>query len=255
MHPSGHTVWSAVPLDSHHGGDIPADTLRGGAGMNTQRVVRYRLGTAGTSGSQRPQSTYSSIASGMRARGPAPKKPAHCDPSPNSGDPGNPPNASMCEDAVWYHVPDIQQATEQQRRISRPRPDVVLVVVSFESSGNYPLLKSRAFMSQFDIEADLPEDATQAKGFFRPPLLTAEKLKAIVTVNSNCHTKNHREELVKRLMDRFEVHSYGDCLKNRNDTIPTHFKDANIHLYSKYRFCVAMENSNAVDYACQRESL
>eukprot|EP00899_Mesostigma_viride_P015645 jgi/Mesvir1/24081/Mv10803-RA.1 len=308
-HPSvdGHTVWSAVPLDSHHGGDILADTLRGGAGTNRQRVVRYRLGTAGTSGSQRPQSTNSSRARGMRARGPAPKKPAHCDPSPNSvrvvlmssrlgnfpvgcvnaskcphwgkdstlsccyvqGDPGNPPNASMCEDAVWYHVPDIHR-----RRISRPRPDVVLVAVSYESSGNYPLLKSRAFMSQFDIEQTYrvtapmlpvhlpmlfdngawlhPEDATQAKGFFRPPLPTAEKLKAIVTVNSNCHTKNHREELVKRLMDGFEVHSYGSCLKNRNDTIPRHVPNTNIPLYSKYRFCVAMENSNTVDYVSEK---
>eukprot|EP00899_Mesostigma_viride_P017306 jgi/Mesvir1/25577/Mv01808-RA.1 len=264
----GHMVLASPPEQL-----VSAGTLTARRAISMQHVMQYEFGTAGTSDGQPPQPNNRSRVRGVQARGPAIKKPAHCNPaSPDSGDPGNRPNASMCEDAVWYHVPDILP-TGSQAHVHRPRPDVVLVAASFESSVNYPLLKNREFMSQFDIEqtyrvtapmlpVSLPmlfvpgngwSSPEQAKGFFRPPLPTAKKLKAIVTVNSNCHTKTDlREVLVKRLMDRFKVHSYGYYLKNRKDKIPTHIPATNIPLYKKYHFCVAMENSNTVDYVTEK---
>eukprot|EP00899_Mesostigma_viride_P000308 jgi/Mesvir1/10278/Mv07824-RA.2 len=187
------------------------------------------------------------------------------------GDLRHPPNASMCEDAMWYHVPDWSQG---HATVYKPRKDVVLVAASLESSANYPLLDSWRFMSLFDIEQTyrvtspmLPahlgvifgmyywvrlEHFREKEGIAHPPIPTAEKLKAIVAVISNCGPKNHRMELVKALMGRFEVHSYGYCLKNRNDTIPAHLPATNVPLYSKYRFCVAMENSNRLDYVSEK---
>eukprot|EP00899_Mesostigma_viride_P012486 jgi/Mesvir1/21238/Mv06671-RA.1 len=300
MHPR--PTHETMHVDTAHGG--MAERRGGGTPAGQHRVPI----SGGMSDGQPPQPIYRSRVRGVKARGPAIKRPAHCNPSPDSvrivlmssrldgsfpprcvnasecphwgnnstlsccyvqGDPGNPPNASMCEDAVWYHVPDIPWS---QPHIHRPRPDVVLVAASFESSVNYPLLKNRAFMSQFDIEqtyrvtapmlpVSLPmlfmsfngwSSPEQAKDFFRPPLPTKKKIKAIVTVNSNCHTKNLREVLVKRLMDRFKVHSYGHCLKNRKVKIPAHIPATNIPLYKKYRFCIAMENSNTVDYVTEK---
>eukprot|EP00899_Mesostigma_viride_P010024 jgi/Mesvir1/19022/Mv12789-RA.1 len=106
-------------------------------------------------------------------------------------------DAHMCEDAIWYNVPNLVRGFKP----AKPRPDVMTIAFSMESSVNYPLLNDKTFMGQFDVEQSyrvtapvLPlhvpatynerwvklKDAPTARGFFQPPIPTADKIRAIV---------------------------------------------------------------------------
>lgn len=85
---------------------------------------------------------------------------------------------------------------------------------------------------------------------FKPALPVSKKTPAVVFLNSNCGALNGRNEIVKRVMDlgQIEVHSYGRCLNNRQ-MAPS---DDKVALFSRYKFCIAMENSNSKDYVTEK---
>eukprot|EP00899_Mesostigma_viride_P019456 jgi/Mesvir1/27511/Mv07277-RA.1 len=188
------------------------------------------------------------------------------------GNISRPPDASMCEDAVFYHVPNLGP----NFRPTKPRPDVAVVAFSLEGATNYPLLNNKLFMDLFDVEMTYrvtspilpthigvpyaardipvlldPSDATKAKGFFRPPVATGDKVRAIAFLNSNCKARNGRENLVRRLMGSFPVHAYGSCLHNQPNSVPLG-SATRLELFSNYRLCISMENSNSVDYVTEK---
>lgn len=80
--------------------------------------------------------------------------------------------------------------------------------------------------------------------FFRPPLRFSEKRTAIASVNSNCDTRNGRTQLLRDLMALHDpdvpMHSWGECDRNMEKT-----QFDKVDLLRRYKFCIAMENSNA----------
>lgn len=73
----------------------------------------------------------------------------------------------------------------------------------------------------------------------------------VVWVVSNCNAHNGREKFMKHLMNLINVDSYGNCLKNKFNHPPEHMK-GNIELFSKYKFVIAIENSNCEDYVTEK---
>jgi len=56
---------------------------------------------------------------------------------------------------------------------------------------------------------------------------------------------------MKELMGKLQVHSYGGCLRNKANHPSEHMK-GNIELFSKYKFVIAIENSNCEDYVTEK---
>ncbi|CAF1315878.1 unnamed protein product, partial [Rotaria sordida] len=59
-------------------------------------------------------------------------------------------------------------------------------------------------------------------------------------------TYNGRQDFVQLLIQEIKIDSYGFCLMNRQG-FTTRMTD-NIDAYKKYKFVVAIENSNCIDY-------
>lgn len=74
---------------------------------------------------------------------------------------------------------------------------------------------------------------------------------SVVWVVSNCNAFNGREKFMQRLMQLVDVHSYGMCLRNRFNHTSEHMK-GNIELFSRYKFVIAIENSNCHDYVTEK---
>ncbi len=60
-----------------------------------------------------------------------------------------------------------------------------------------------------------------------------------------------REKLMRELMKKINVDSYGGCLKNQFNHPSEHMK-GNIELFSNYKFVIAIENSNCEDYVTEK---
>jgi hypothetical protein len=93
-----------------------------------------------------------------------------------------------------------------------------------------------------------------------PPLSFERKRHAIVYINSNCHPRSQRRDAMRGLIaelkhtnSSLQVHSYGRCDNNMDAQSMKEFDalvaesghkngfaryDANIKLFSKYKFCV-----------------
>lgn len=86
------------------------------------------------------------------------------------------------------------------------------------------------------------------------PLPAAEKLAAIVYINSNCEARSGRQDVMRQLKallersnSRLEVHSYGQCDPNMNDAAiadmqapagATAKAQKKLQVFRKYRYCV-----------------
>ena len=116
------------------------------------------------------------------------------------------------------------------------------------------------FKMYYNLDASFPEPATyfDVKSFLvnllAPPLVEFEKKNAaasIVWVVSNCNAHNGRQIFMKALMKKAKVVSAGSCLQNKFDHPSTHFV-GNVELFSKYKFVIAIENSNCIDYVTEK---
>lgn len=61
---------------------------------------------------------------------------------------------------------------------------------------------------------------------------------------------NGREGFVQRLMQEMKIDSYGSCLNNRQG-YGGRMSD-NVQAYEKYKFVIAIENSNCMDYVTEK---
>jgi alpha-1,3-fucosyltransferase 10 len=80
-----------------------------------------------------------------------------------------------------------------------------------------------------------------------------EKEHAIAYVNSNCGAVSGRSKIMRDLLaltgSKVPVHSYGNC--DHNKAWPAGNPNKR-QLFSKYKFCVTMENSLAHDYVTEK---
>jgi hypothetical protein len=116
------------------------------------------------------------------------------------------------------------------------------------------------FVMYYHLDRSFPAPATyfDMNGFLpdliAPPRVDFEDKNTqapLVWVLSNCGAFNEREKYVSRLMQLIKVDSYGGCLRNRRDHTSSRMS-GNIELYSKYKFVIAIENSNCEDYVTEK---
>ena len=97
----------------------------------------------------------------------------------------------------------------------------------------------------FDIHTFLPD-------LISPPVVNFEQKStdaSVAWICSNCNAFNGREIFVKKLMDYLKVDSYGRCMMNKEGLSQS---DGNAAMYSKYKFVLAIENSNCEDYVTEK---
>jgi hypothetical protein len=116
------------------------------------------------------------------------------------------------------------------------------------------------FRMWYNLDSSFPEPATYFEvhkhlvDLLSPPKFEFEQKTndaPIVWVVSNCHAFNGREAYLSKLMEIVKIDSYGGCLRNKH----THTSDrmkGNEELFSKYKFVIAIENSNCVDYVTEK---
>jgi hypothetical protein len=112
----------------------------------------------------------------------------------------------------------------------------------------------------YNLDLSFPEPATyfdvkmHLRDILSPPKIEfndKEKEAPIAWIVSNCNAYNARQDFMKKLMEKIKVDSYGGCLKNKNSHPSEHMK-GNIELFSKYKFVIAIENSNCDDYVTEK---
>ena len=116
------------------------------------------------------------------------------------------------------------------------------------------------FRMWYNLDLSFPEPATyfdvkmHLVDLLSAPLIEfteKETSVPIVWIVSNCNAYNGREKFMKSLMSHVKVDSYGGCLKNKFTHTSEHMK-GNIELFSKYKFVIAIENSNCEDYVTEK---
>eukprot|EP00775_Hariotina_reticulata_P007304 gene7304-7517_t len=90
--------------------------------------------------------------------------------------------------------------------------------------------------------------------FKKPAVPVEEKQHALVYINSNCGAQSGRTTIMRQMMDlkdkaKVPVHSYGRCDNNKPWPAGNPSK---VEVFSKYKFCVSMENSIRQDYVTEK---
>jgi len=159
-------------------------------------------------------------------------------------------------DVLLYHMPNAKN-----KIIERQYPDQLLAGMSMEPSTYFQHQMDPKFLSKFDIRmyynrmSEVPLLFSNAwldkMQIFEPiKVKSTDKVPALVYINSNCAAKNGRNDIVKGVMDigDVDVHSYGICLRNKIGENGFHKVD----VMAKYKFCIAIENSNEIDYISEK---
>lgn len=113
-------------------------------------------------------------------------------------------------------------------------------------------------MSLFDytmtyrLDSDFPVPYFRGLDYRRAPVPLANKFETPVGwIAGNCDAHSGRTFYLKELMQYISIDSYGTCLHNRE--FPSPEDRANINsLISKYKFYIAMENSQCHDYVTEK---
>lgn len=116
------------------------------------------------------------------------------------------------------------------------------------------------FRMYYNLDKSFPEPATyfdvkyHLADLLSPPKVDFDKKTddaPITWVVSNCNAYNGRELFMKEFMEKIKIDSYGGCLKNKYNHPSEHMK-GNIELFAKYKFVIAIENSNCEDYVTEK---
>ncbi|CAF1440049.1 unnamed protein product [Rotaria sordida] len=115
------------------------------------------------------------------------------------------------------------------------------------------------FKMTYNLDDSYPEPATYFDmnsyliDLLTPSIISfenKEKRADIVWIISNCHAHNGREGFIERLMTEIKIDSYGACLNNRHG-YGGRMTD-NFDAYKQYKFVIAIENSNCLDYVTEK---
>ncbi|CAF0874790.1 unnamed protein product [Adineta steineri] len=115
------------------------------------------------------------------------------------------------------------------------------------------------FIMTYDLDNSYPEPATYFDmnihliDLLRPPSVPfdqKDKDAYAVWIISNCNAHNGRQDFVGKLMNEIKIDSYGSCLNNKKGYSARMVDNANA--YKKYKFVIAIENSNCFDYVTEK---
>ena len=170
-------------------------------------------------------------------------------------------NSNRKDEVDFVYFLDILHSVEALRKASGKLPFTMVYGMESEphsASGDSWLQAD--FRMWYNLDLSFPEPATyfDVKSFL-PDLLSPPRVEfkdketsaPLCWVLSNCNAFNGRERYVKRLMELISVDSYGFCLRNKNSHTGSRMH-GNIELYSKYKFVIAIENSNCADYVTEK---
>lgn len=166
-------------------------------------------------------------------------------------------------DGIVVHIP-----TYHGQPIPRKFPEQKKFAANMEPLAYTSLGTNEQFLSQFDGVADFHlksnlftlyfHGVKNSTLFSHKPLPFSRKKTAVVYMNSNCQRLHiPRNQVVKELMENtdIEVHSYGGCLRNKD--MPKELEELprlqrKLEIFSRYKFCIAMENSRQDDYVSEK---
>lgn len=160
---------------------------------------------------------------------------------------------------VVFHVPTARTLPDTKM------PGQLWVAWSMESAANYPRLRNRRFMSQFDLtmtyrlDSDVPVTYLGAYGgvteferkLRRSPEPKSPDRLATMFISSTVN-KSGRFEYVTELMRYLDVHSYGKWMRNRSLPVPDERQATKLSVISQYKFDLSFENSISEDYVTEK---
>lgn len=127
----------------------------------------------------------------------------------------------------------------------------IKILRSMEGPQHYPQIRKRLpnmLLSTTSFQSDFPITYyTPSRPIYTAPPAFADTIPAAVFVARNCHSLNHREDLVKALGEHIRVDSVSACLHNANN--PTKDK---VKLVRQYRVYLAFENQNEHDHVTEK---
>jgi len=152
---------------------------------------------------------------------------------------------------VIFHARDIDW-----NKIPKRLPHHNWIIYSQESPANEPILKDPERIRLFDhsmtyrLDSDFPSPYISKKYVGRN-ITSKRNDTPIVWIAQNCLAYNSREIYIEELMKHIKVDSYGRCLNNKE--FPTDEDKNDIkELVSHYKFYLAIENSDCLDYITEK---
>ncbi|WP_296736121.1 glycosyltransferase family 10 fucosyltransferase [Mesorhizobium sp.] len=158
---------------------------------------------------------------------------------------------------VVFHLPNLREVADACKY-----PNQFWVAWSMESIVNTPVMLDASFMRHFDITMTyemgsdvwvpyLPRagwwDAAQ-----RAPVLPKAEDAPAVHFQSSSFNKSGRDTLIAELSRHIAVDCYGRYRPNRKIQGPDLGPQTKLETISRYRFCLALENSIAPDYVTEK---
>jgi len=182
------------------------------------------------------------------------------------------PHAKM----VLFHARDIKWDELPPRDVNGIQP-WTLVTMETPVNDVWPVehpdrVRLFDYVASYRHDSDFPmtyEYLSQERDVRSPPYVPIDRRVVdapVVWVASNCEANNKRHAYIQRLMGSVSVHSYGNCLRNRDwpqheadlDPSKPPLDDRNkrkpgiIELMRHYKFYLAVENSNCLDYVSEK---
>ena len=160
-------------------------------------------------------------------------------------------------DISYYHLYGHKKSEEYKKR------HYIMVFTMESEAVNSDLSYSwndADFRMWYNLNLSFPEPVTyfdmkvHLGDLLSPPEVEFDKKTndaPVVWIISNCVAYNGRQNYMKKLMSLVKIDSYGACLNNK----VTHTADrmkGNIELFARYKFVIAIENSNCEDYVTEK---
>lgn len=159
-------------------------------------------------------------------------------------------------DAIWHHLPGSGMS-------ARRHPKQLLIGFSMESSAYYKNVDDPLINRQMDIKQTYQLDSDVVVHYFEDSFLTdlvnrpspivptSQKRSAVAYLNRNCGALNGRHDIISKLSELYPVFAHG-CSVSKNQAAVSGARIDKTQAFSIAKFCVAMENSNSVDYVSEK---
>lgn len=165
--------------------------------------------------------------------------------------------AAATADAIWHHLPGSSLSNRRHARQS-------IIGFSMESAAYYPNVDSNLTKKMMDIQQTYRLDSDVIVHYFEdsfltdlvdkphPPLVpTSQKKNAVAYLNRNCGAINGRHDIISKLSELYPVFAHG-CPVKKNQAQESGGRLNKTQVFSIAKFCVAMENSNSIDYVSEK---
>ena len=159
-------------------------------------------------------------------------------------------------DAIWHHLPGSSIS-------GRRHPKQLLIGFSMESAAYYPNVNDPLVQKMMDIKQTYRLDSDVITHYFEDSFLTdlldnpapivptSQKKNAVAYLNRNCGAVNGRHDIISKLSELYPVFAHG-CAVSKNQAVSSGSRINKTQAFSIAKFCVAMENSNSVDYVSEK---